>query len=56
MKNVFIILRAYSWPASAVPVLLGSVIAYNAGAFSWTNFALTLLAALLVHSGANLAN
>lgn len=56
MKNVFIILRAYSWPASAVPVILGSVIAYNAGAFSPADFVLTLLAALSIHSGANLAN
>ncbi len=56
MKKNFIILRAYSWPASAVPVILGSVVAYNAGVFSATDFILTLLAALSVHSGANLAN
>ena len=56
MKNIFLILRAYSWPASVVPVILGSVVAYNAGAFSWADFFLTLLAALSVHSGANLAN
>ena len=56
MKNIFIILRAYSWPASAVPVILGSVVAYNAGSFSSADFILTLLAALSVHSGANLAN
>lgn len=56
MKKTLIILRAYSWPASAVPVILGSVIAYNAGAFFPADFILTLLAALSVHSGANLAN
>ncbi len=56
MKKIFIILRAYSWPASVVPVIIGSVIAYNAGAFSPADFFLTLLAALCVHSGANLAN
>ena len=56
MKKILIILRAYSWPASAVPVILGSVTAYNAGAFSPADFVLTLLAALAVHSGANLAN
>ena len=56
MKNIFIILRAYSWPASAIPVILGSVVAYNAGSFSAPDFVLTLLAAILVHSGANLAN
>jgi 1,4-dihydroxy-2-naphthoate octaprenyltransferase len=56
MKHIFIILRAYSWPASAVPVILGSVVAYNAGSFSTKDFVLTLLAAIFVHSGANLAN
>ncbi len=56
MKKTLIILRAYSWPASVVPVILGSVISHNSGAFSWADFALTLLAALCVHSGANLAN
>ncbi|HBB67108.1 MAG: 1,4-dihydroxy-2-naphthoate octaprenyltransferase [Elusimicrobia bacterium GWA2_56_46] len=56
MKRTLVILRAYSWPASAVPVVLGTVIAYNAGAFSPAALALTLLAALAVHSGANLAN
>ncbi|MFA6435437.1 MAG: prenyltransferase [Elusimicrobiales bacterium] len=56
MKKIFIVLRAYSWPASAVPVILGSVIAYNSGTFSPADFILTLLAALSVHSGANLAN
>ncbi|MCM2266866.1 MAG: 1,4-dihydroxy-2-naphthoate octaprenyltransferase [Elusimicrobiales bacterium] len=51
-----VILRAYSWPASLVPVLLGSVTGWRAGRFSWTDFTLTFLAALLVHSAANLAN
>jgi len=56
MKKWFIILRAYSWPASIVPVALGSVTAWRHGAFSPLNFTLTLTAALLVHSAANLAN
>jgi 1,4-dihydroxy-2-naphthoate octaprenyltransferase len=56
MKKWAIILRAYSWPASLVPVILGSVVARRAGHFSWTDFCLTLPAALLVHSAANLAN
>ena len=56
MKKTLIILRAYSWPASAVPVIIGSAVSRRAGAFSWTYLALTLLAALSVHSGANLAN
>lgn len=50
------ILRAYSWPASLVPVILGSVVAARNGRFSWLDLTLTLPAALLIHSGANLAN
>lgn len=58
MKKWMIILRAYSWPASLVPVILGSVIAWRHGQdnFSRPDFALTLAAALLAHSAANLAN
>jgi 1,4-dihydroxy-2-naphthoate polyprenyltransferase len=56
VKKALIILRAYSWPASAVPVMIGSAVAHKTGAFSWTYLALTLLAALSVHSGANVAN
>lgn len=56
MKKWMIILRAYSWPASLVTVVLGSVVAWRHGRFSWLDFALTLTAALLVHSAANLAN
>lgn len=56
MKKWLIILRAYSWPASLVPVVLGSVTAWRAGSFSWWNFFFTLAAALIVHSAANLAN
>jgi 1,4-dihydroxy-2-naphthoate octaprenyltransferase len=56
MKKWMIVLRAYSWPASLVPVTLGSVIAWRHGKFSWLDFALTMIAALLVHSAANLAN
>lgn len=56
MKKWLIILRAYSWPASLVPVVLGSVVAWRAGSFSRLDFVLTFTAALLVHSAANLAN
>ncbi|OGR76127.1 MAG: 1,4-dihydroxy-2-naphthoate octaprenyltransferase [Elusimicrobia bacterium GWC2_64_44] len=56
MKKWMIILRAYSWPASLVPVVLGSVVASRQGAFSWLDFCLTFIAALAVHSAANLAN
>ena len=37
-------------------MILGSVVAHNTGVFSQADFFLTLLAALFVHSGANLAN
>jgi len=56
MKKWAIVLRAYSWPASLVPVVLGSVVAWRHGFFSWLDFTLTMAAALLVHSAANLAN
>lgn len=56
MKKILFVLRAYSWPASVTQVLVGSVVAYRSGVFSWADFALTLLAALCLHSGANLAN
>lgn len=56
MLKALIVLRAYAWPASVVPVIAGSVLASRAGSFSWLDFALTLAAALSVHSGANLAN
>lgn len=56
LRKAFILLRAYSWPASLTPVILGSVVAARHGRFSWLDLALTLPAALLVHSAANLAN
>jgi len=56
LRTWSIILRAYSWPASLVPVVLGTVVAWRAGSFSLPDLLLTLVAALLVHSAANLAN
>lgn len=56
LKKWSVILRAYSWPASLVPVLVGSVTAWRHGRFSWPDFCLTFLAALLTHSAANLSN
>lgn len=56
LKKWFLILRAYSWPASLVPVVLGTVVAGRAGAVSKPDFFLTFAAALMVHSAANLAN
>ncbi len=56
IKNWLIVLRAYSWPASLVPVVLGSAVAARSGRFSWLDLALIMPAALLIHSAANLAN
>ena len=51
-----IILRAYSWPASLTPMIIGGVVAYKSGRFNAPDFALTLIAGLFLHSAANLAN
>jgi 1,4-dihydroxy-2-naphthoate polyprenyltransferase len=55
--------RAFSFPASIVPVILGSAYAFydfrrgNAeGSFNWALFALALLAGMLYHIGCNLIN
>ncbi len=55
-KKIFIVFRAYSWPASLVPVIVGTVAAARESGISWPAFWLTLAAALLTHSAANLAN
>jgi 1,4-dihydroxy-2-naphthoate octaprenyltransferase len=56
-------LRAFSFPASVVPVLLGAALAARGyftpdgrGAFSPAVFALTLVGALLAHAGGNVLN
>ena len=54
--------RAYSFPASVVPVLLGTVLAARGygelgrGEFNVGTFALVLLGAVLAHFGANVIN
>jgi 1,4-dihydroxy-2-naphthoate octaprenyltransferase len=49
--------RAYAYPASIVPVLLGSVCAWsNTGIFLWGHFLLAILAGMLYHTGCNLIN
>jgi len=52
--------RAYSFPASIAPVLLGSVYAYASGTAwglqNWLNFVLALLAGVLFQVGCNLIN
>ena len=49
--------RAYSYPASIVPVVVGGVYAwYDAGAFDPLLFAAALVAGVLYHTGCNLIN
>ena len=53
--------RAYSLPASVVPVLLGTVLAARGygggnGRFSWLTLLIVLLGAVLAHIGANVLN
>lgn len=60
--------RAYSFPASIVPVLVGSALAFKgyglsaantaqtSGIFSWGAFALTLIGAVLAQAGGNVFN
>ncbi|MDP2730439.1 MAG: 1,4-dihydroxy-2-naphthoate octaprenyltransferase [Dehalococcoidales bacterium] len=57
LKNWYSEIRAPFLTASAVPVILGSAIAWFAtGNFYWNFFLLTLLAGLLIHMGANVIN
>lgn len=50
-------IRAYSLPASVVPVVLGSVYAwYETGRFSWLLFVLALVAGMSYHVATNLIN
>ena len=52
-----IAVRAYAYPASVVPILLGSVYAwFVTGMFYWGNFILALIAGMLYHTGCNLIN
>ena len=50
-------LRAPFLTASVVPVVLGAVIGWQrVGAFHWGYFLLTLVAAMSIHAGTNIAN
>lgn len=51
-----IILRAYSLPASIIPVIIGSYLAYQMDEFNPIIFGLTLVAAIILHTGSNLIN
>lgn len=48
--------RLATLPAAVVPVVVGSAIGYMRGSFDWIVLAVTLLAALFIQIGTNLAN
>ena len=49
--------RAYAYPASIVPVIVGSAYAWLAtGTFNWAYFVLALVAGMLFHTACNLIN
>lgn len=50
-------LRPFSYSASIVPVLVGSVVAWkDSGQFNWVLFLATLCGSVLIHVGTNLGN
>lgn len=49
-------LRPFSYPASVVPVLVGSVVAWQAGQINGTLFLAALFGSVAIHAGTNLAN
>lgn len=56
-KSWGIALRAFAYPASIVPVLVGSAFAwYVTDGFHWGFFALALIAGMLLHTGTNMIN
>lgn len=56
-KTWGIAVRAYAYPASIVPVIVGSAYAWlTTGLFNWGLFLLALVAGMLYHTGCNLIN
>ncbi len=50
-------IRVPFFTATIIPVALGSIIAWHdTGNFMWINFLLTMLGAIFIHAGTNLAN
>mgnify|MGYP001040934995 CR=1 FL=1 len=50
-------IRAPFFTASIVPILLGTIIAFNElGHINWVYFLLTLIGGILLHAGANVVN
>lgn len=56
IHNWFMATRPFSFTASIVPVLLGSLLAAHDGEFGFRLFALVIVASVLVHAGSNLVN
>lgn len=57
LKLYLMEVRAPFFTASIIPVVLGSVIAFNmTQAFNWTYFVLALIGGVLLHAGANVIN
>jgi len=56
LKKWIIIFRAWSFTATAVPVILGTVWAWSKGDFNFWLFLLTLIGGIAIHAGTNLTN
>lgn len=56
LKKWFLALRPWSFTASAIPVILGTVLALHKGYFQLSLFILTFIGGTLLHAGCNLTN
>lgn len=56
VQKWFIVLRAYSWPASIVPISIASAYSYKNGWFDWFLLLLIFIAGFLIHLAGNLFN
>ena len=56
MKNWLLAARLHTLPAAISPVILGCALAFHDGSFHLLICAMTLLAAMLIQVGANIAN
>ncbi len=56
LKVWFRAVRPFAYPASIIPVILGTSLAYIEGSFSLFLFMLTLIGGILLHTGTNLTN
>ena len=49
-------IRPFSYPASIVPVIVGTAVAWQTGKIDWLLFFLVLIGSVAIHMGTNLAN